>query len=89
MGNIETMAKFSILKSISSIGDNYSWSVIKRQMSQTTSDYEWLQVRLKETTCDYKWLRVTTSQATSDYELLQVTVSDYESRAKHYWISNA
>ena len=40
MGNIEAMAKFSILKSYSSIGDNYSWSVIKRQTSQTTSDYE-------------------------------------------------
>ena len=47
-------------------------SVVKRQKSQTTSDY-------KDFEPVYKWLRVTTSQttsqATSDYEWLQVTTS--------------
>ena len=37
-------------------------SVIKRQTTQTTSDYEWLQVTTSQTTSDYMWLRVTTSQ---------------------------
>ena len=45
-------------------------SVTKRQTSQTTSDYKWLQ----ETTSDFEWLRVTTSE----YEWLQGTTSDYE-----------
>ena len=62
---------------------------MKRQTSQTTSDYEWLRVttsdcewlrvRLQVTTSDCKWLRQTTSQTTSDYAWLQVTMSDYES----------
>ena len=51
-------------------------SVIKRQTSQTTIDYEWLRV----TTSDYKWLkRQTTSDYEPDHELLQVTKSDYKS----------
>ena len=39
-------------------------SVIKRQTSQTTRDYEWLLV----TTSDYEWLQATTS----DYEWLRM-----------------
>ena len=54
-------------------------SVIKRQTSQTTSDYEWLQARLRGTTSynktdksGYKWLRVTTTDYKPDYEGLRV-----------------
>ena len=47
-------------------------SVIKRQASQTTSDYKWLRASLQVTTSDYEsdheWLRV----VTSDYKWLRV-----------------
>ena len=53
-------------------------SVIKRQTSQTASDYE----RLRVTTSDSNWLRarlrVTTSNYEPDYEWLQATASGYE-----------
>ena len=60
-------------------------SVVKRQKSQTTSDY-------KDFEPVYKWLRVTASDYESDYESgyewLRVITSDYQSIAKHCWISN-
>ena len=60
-------------------------SVIKRQTSQTTSDYKWLWVRLQVITSDYEWLQVTTSvynqlqvtTAKNEYEWQRVTANDY------------
>ena len=55
--------------------DSNLWSVIKRQTSQTTSDYEWLLVTTTDYEPDYEWLQVTTSDYEPDYEWLQVTTS--------------
>ena len=49
-------------------------SVIKRQKSQTTSDYEWLQATTSDYEQEYEWLWLTTS----DYKPLQLTTRDYE-----------
>ena len=60
-------------------------SVIKRQTSQTASNYERLRVTTSDNNdCepDYEWLQVTASQTTSDYkpdyEWLQATASNYD-----------
>ena len=63
-------------------------SVIKRQKSQTASDYEWLRVTTSDykwlragvrvTTSHYNWLRETTSQAPSDCKWPRMTASDYQ-----------
>ena len=63
-------------------------SVIKRQKSQTASDYEWLRVTTSDykwlragvrvTTSHYNWLRETTSQASSDCKWPRMTASDYQ-----------
>ena len=74
----------------------YLRSVIKRQTTQTTSDYEWLQVttsdckwlwaRLRGTKSDYKQPQVTTSDYKPDYEWLRVTISDYDCESSYEWL---
>ena len=63
-------------------------SVIKRQKSQTASDYEWLHATTSDYEHEYEWLWLTTSDykplqpTTRDYKLvtkwLQVTTNDYK-----------
>ena len=61
-------------------------SVIKRQTSQTASDYEWLPVTTSDYKPDNEWLQATTR----DYEWLQarlrVTTSDYEWLQVRLWL---
>ena len=57
---------------------DYEWlQVTTRDVttSQTTSDYEWLQVTTSQSTSDYKWPHMTASDYQSSYEWLQLRLA--------------